>query len=89
MEVLIRDEGQPIWNEPVLRSKWEVAVTERNIRLVEIMTVSPPFSIQAQLAPDQAARTEMTVKLLVEFRAAGEVVATTPLDVTFIKAAPK
>lgn len=89
LEVMIRDEGQPPWGEPVLKTKWDIAVTQRNVRLVEIMTVSPPFAIQAQLSPEQRNRTDMTVKLSVEFRAAGEVVGTTPLDVTFVKAAPQ
>jgi hypothetical protein len=29
------------------------------------------------------------VKLSIEFRAAGEIIATTPLDVTFIQATPQ
>src|SRR5262245_58370322 len=54
-ELMIRDEGQPIWNnEPILRTKWEVAVSERNMRLVEIMMVSPPFTIQPKPGPEHA-----------------------------------
>jgi hypothetical protein len=86
-EIMIRDEALPPWNEPLLRNQWDVRVTERNIRLVEMAMMSPPFIVRPQVPPD-ATLNDMLVKYSIEFRINGEVIATTPLDVRFVRQPP-
>jgi len=87
LELLIRDESRAVWEEPMQRLRFDVQVTERNLRLVECALVTPPFQVRIAAPPTASASGTLELHYAIELRADGEVVATTPLDLRFTAAA--
>ena len=85
-EILVRDERQPPWQEPMLRLRWDATVTADNMRLLEWAFVLPSVSIAVK-ANDPAAPVPamLEMRYAIELRAGGEVVGGTPLDLRFIQ----
>jgi hypothetical protein len=83
-ELLLRNEALAYWDEPLMRTSWEMRVTEHNFRMLEMMMVSPAFLIRPGFPAEVAATGEGLLKYSIEFRVNGEVIGTTPLDVRFV-----
>ena len=88
VELLLRDESRPPWDEPMQRLRMEIPVTERNLRLVECGLVTPAFQVRIDAPPSAPANGMLALRYTIELRVDGEVVATTPLDLRFTAGQP-
>ncbi len=87
--IVIRDELQPPWVEPVLGTNWEARVDERSIRLMEMAMMSPSFLVRAQVPEEGIAAGRAQLKYSIGFLVDGELIATTPLDIVFVHEAAR
>ena len=87
--IAIHDESRPPWSEPVLATAWEARVDERTMRLLEMAMLSPPFLVRPQVTDEGVAAGSVVLRYSVAFLVDGEVIATTPLDISFVQEAPR